>query len=159
MKRLLTFLAIFALGGSIFLISSTAFSAPEDNTPDPHTVKDQTVIEIKDPRVISPEDAKALIDQEGSTYTLLDVRTAEEFTAEHIPGAILIPSEELATRAATELPDKSATIIVYCQTGTRSTVATEELAALGYTDIRNLGGLDDWPYDTTQLATSTDETL
>ena len=68
---------------------------------------------------ISPQEALALM-EEDLNVILLDVRTEEEFQEKHIPGSVLIPDYELAELAAQMLPDKDATILVYCRTGRRS---------------------------------------
>lgn len=98
-------------------------------------------------RRITPEKAKELMDQ-GGEYILLDVRTQEEFNAGYIPGAILIPDFELADRAAAELPQKDAVILVYCRSGRRSAASAQTLAGMGYTQVYDLGGINSWPYET-----------
>ena len=95
---------------------------------------------------ISGAEAKALMDSE-SGYIIIDARTQEEYDEGHIPGAILIPEYEIADRAEKELPDKDQLILVYCRSGRRSKLAAEELLKLGYTDIREFGGIIDWKYD------------
>ena len=95
---------------------------------------------------ISPEEAKALMDTRED-YVILDVRTQEEFDAGHIPGAILIPNTEIADRAEQELPDKDQLLLVYCRSGNRSKQASLILVELGYTNIREFGGINDWPYE------------
>lgn len=95
---------------------------------------------------ITAQEAKALMDsQEG--YIILDVRTQEEYDEGHIPGAILIPNTEIEDRAEEILTDKDQLILVYCRSGRRSKLASEFLAALGYTNIREFGGILDWPYE------------
>ena len=96
---------------------------------------------------ITPEAAKVLMDSETS-YVILDVRTREEFNEKHIPGAILLPDYEVSLRAEEVLLDKDQLILVYCRSGRRSKKASEELVKLGYTNIREFGGIIDWPYDT-----------
>lgn len=81
-----------------------------------------------------------------SNYVILDVRTQEEFDEGHIPGAILIPDYEIEEKAETALPDKNQLILVYCRSGRRSKLAAEQLEILGYTKIREFGGIIDWPY-------------
>ncbi len=98
-------------------------------------------------RTISPEAAKTLLDN-GKELVLVDVRTAEEYAEKHIPGAILIPNEEIGDSRPEELSDLDTTIIVYCRSGNRSKTASEKLIAMGYTDVRDLGGINDWPYAT-----------
>ena len=95
---------------------------------------------------ISPEQAKALLESEEN-YIIIDARTEEEYDAGHIPGAILIPEYEIATRAESELPDKNQLILVYCRSGRRSKIASEELVKLGYTNVKEFGGIIDWKYE------------
>lgn len=95
---------------------------------------------------ISPEEAKVLMDTQED-YVILDVRTQEEFDAGHIPGAILIPNTEIADRAEQELPNKDQLLLVYCRSGNRSKQASQILVELGYTNIREFGGINDWPYE------------
>ena len=75
---------------------------------------------------------------------LVDVRTAEEFAAGHIPGAVNIPNEAIGTDEIPELPDKDQLIMVYCRSGRRSKEAAEKLVKLGYTNIVEFGGILDW---------------
>ena len=96
---------------------------------------------------ITAEEAKKIMDTE-SEYVILDVRTEEEFAQGHIPGAILIPDYEIREEAESSLPDKDALILVYCRSGRRSKNAAQILADLGYTNIREFGGILDWPYET-----------
>lgn len=96
---------------------------------------------------ITAEEAKTMMDKQED-YILLDVRTQEEFDEGHIEGAILIPDNEIATRAEADLTDKGATILLYCRSGRRSKLAAQALADLGYTGIYEFGGIIDWPYET-----------
>lgn len=95
---------------------------------------------------ISAEDAKKLMDT-ASDYIIVDARTTEEFAEGHIPNAILIPEYEIADRAPAELPDKDRLILVYCRSGRRSKIASAALVELGYTNVKEFGGIIDWPYD------------
>ena len=95
---------------------------------------------------ISGAEAKALMDSE-SGYIIIDARTQEEYDQGHIPGAIMIPEYEIADRAEKELPDKDQLILVYCQSGRRSKIAAEELVKLGYTNVKEFGGIIDWEYE------------
>ena len=97
---------------------------------------------------ISAQEAKTIMDTEKD-YIIIDARTEEEFAAGHIANAILIPEYDIAERAEAELPDKDALILVYCRSGRRSKIASEELVKLGYTNVKEFGGIIDWPYDTT----------
>ena len=95
---------------------------------------------------ISGAEAQALMDSE-SGYIILDVREQYEYDEGHIPGAVLIPYGEIADRAEKELPDKDQLILVYCRSGRRSKIAAEELVKLGYTNVKEFGGIIDWKYD------------
>jgi rhodanese-related sulfurtransferase len=95
---------------------------------------------------ITAEKAKQIMDMEEG-YIILDVRTQEEYDEGHIPGAILIPNTEIEDRAEDELTDKNQLILVYCRSGRRSKLAAEILVDLGYTNIREFGGIIDWPYE------------
>ncbi len=94
---------------------------------------------------ISGEEAKHLMDTE-TDYIIIDARTIEEFSEGHIEGAILIPEYEISQRAEKELPDKEQLILVYCRSGRRSKIAARALADLGYTNVREFGGIIDWQY-------------
>lgn len=95
---------------------------------------------------ITAKQAKEIMDSlEG--YVILDTRTQEEYDEEHIPGAILIPHDEIGEKAEAVLPDKDQLILVYCRSGRRSKVAAEALQKLGYTNIKEFGGIIDWPYE------------
>ena len=95
---------------------------------------------------ISGAEAKALMDSE-SGYIIIDARTHEEYDQGHIPGAILIPEYEIADRAEKEFPDKDQLILVYCRSGRRSKIAAEELVKLGYTNVKEFGGIIGWKYE------------
>ena len=95
---------------------------------------------------ISGAEAKALMESE-SGYIILDAREQDEYDEGHIPGAILIPYGEIADRAEKELPDKDQLILVYCRSGRRSKIAAEELVKLGYTNVKEFGGIIDWKYE------------
>ena len=95
---------------------------------------------------ITAEEAKEIMDTE-SGYVILDVRTEEEFSEGHIPGAILIPDYEIGEKAQEVLKEKDRMILVYCRSGRRSKLAADALAKLGYTNIKEFGGIIDWPYD------------
>ena len=78
---------------------------------------------------------------------LIDVREAAEFGAGHIPGAVNLPLGSLTELAAAELPDKDALIYLYCRSGARSQTGALQLVRLGYTNLYDLGGIINWPYD------------
>ena len=95
---------------------------------------------------ITAEEAKQIMDT-GAGYIILDVRTPEEYNEGHIPGATLISHEEIADKAEKVLTDKDQLILVYCRSGRRSKIAAEALIELGYTNIKEFGGIIDWPYE------------
>ena len=95
---------------------------------------------------ISAEQAKTIMDTEKD-YVIIDARTEEEFAEGHIENAILIPEYEIKDRAEKELPDKEQLILVYCRSGRRSKIASEELVKLSYTNVKEFGGIIDWPYE------------
>lgn len=96
---------------------------------------------------ISAEQAKEIMDNQED-YIILDVRTDEEFAEAHIKNAILIPDYEISEKAEKVLTDKNQLILVYCRSGRRSKNAASELATLGYSNIKEFGGIIDWPYGT-----------
>ena len=84
---------------------------------------------------------------EGNT-TVVDVRTAEEYAAGHIPDSILVPVESIGYTKPVELPDTEAVLLVHCRTGIRSKRASDQLVELGYKHVYDFGGIVDWPYET-----------
>ena len=99
------------------------------------------------PRTLTAEEAHEFLFYEDSVRVLLDVRTEEEFQEMHIPGALLIPLQELQVRALAELLDKDTPILVYCRSGRRSAEAAQLLMELGYLDVFDIGGIDSWPFE------------
>lgn len=134
MKNITRRLMIFMLTLSLFGLASCGSADNDKNT-------DLTYEQI------SAEEAKTIMDTEKA-YIIIDARTESEFAGGHIEGAILIPEYEIAQRAEKELPDKDALILVYCRSGRRSKIASEELVRLGYTNVKEFGGIIDWPYET-----------
>ena len=94
---------------------------------------------------ITPEEAKKIMDS-GEEHIILDVREQEEYDQGHIPGAILIPYTEIEIKAEEMLHDKDKIILVYCRSGRRSKIAAESLSNLGYSNVKEFGGIMDWPY-------------
>lgn len=95
---------------------------------------------------ISQDEAKRIMDTE-SDYIIIDARTQEEFDEGHIENAILIPEYEIQKKAPELIPDKNALILVYCRSGRRSKIASEALVQLGYTNVKEFGGIIDWEYE------------
>lgn len=94
-------------------------------------------------RRVSMQEAAALM-EEGGDYLLLDVRTEAEYASGHIPGAVCVPNETIGQEPPAALPELDQTILIYCRSGNRSRQAAEKLAALGYTHLIEIGGINDW---------------
>lgn len=105
-------------------------------------------VEEKTYEQISQADAKSLMDSE-TDYIILDVRTQEEYEEGHIVDAICIPNETIDETVIEALPDKEQLILVYCRSGNRSAQASEKLAKLGYSNIKEFGGINTWQYEIT----------
>jgi rhodanese-related sulfurtransferase len=101
--------------------------------------------------VITAEEAHDRMSS-GDPVTILDVRTAGEYESGHIPGAILVPNEDISDTPPAELPVKDAEILVYCRSGNRSAQAARKLAAMGYTGVYDFGGINSWTYETQEGA-------
>ena len=98
---------------------------------------------------ITAEEPKKIMDSEEG-YIILDTRTQAEYDEGHIPGAIVISHDEITEKAEEVLTDKNRLILVYCRSGRRSKIAAEALVELGYTNIKEFGGIIDWPYEVEQ---------
>ena len=98
-------------------------------------------------RQVTMEEAVAMMAEEEH-YIILDVRTREEYADKHIPGAVCVPNETIGSEEIPELPDKEQLILVYCRSGNRSKQASAKLVELGYTNIVEFGGINDWTGET-----------
>lgn len=97
---------------------------------------------------ITPQQAKARMAEPG--VIVLDVRMQQEYDAGHITNAVLLPLpliEAGDAAVAKVLPDKDAEILVYCRSGRRSAIAANALINMGYTNVLDFGGINDWPYE------------
>ena len=95
---------------------------------------------------ITQEAAKEMMDTQE--VVILDVREQDEFDAGHIPGAILLPVGTITEdTAAAVIDDLDTVVLVYCRSGNRSKTASQALADLGYTNVYEFGGINDWPYE------------
>jgi rhodanese-related sulfurtransferase len=96
---------------------------------------------------ITPEEAHAMLETDKGAL-LVDVRSPEEHESGHIIGSLCVPLPDISEDISrTPLPkDKSAAIIVYCQSGIRSQKAYELLKKAGYQAVYDVGGIKDWPY-------------
>ncbi len=92
---------------------------------------------------ISQDEAREMMLRDDG-HVILDVRRQDEFDAGHIPGAILIPNEDIDTTPPKELPDLNQVILIYCRSGNRSKQAAQKLFDMGYTNLYEFGGIITW---------------
>lgn len=85
--------------------------------------------------------------QNQENFVLVDVREQDEYDEGHIPQSILIPLGTIDEDFETKVPSKNQKIVIYCRTGRRSQEAYHKIVDLGYTDVYDLGGIQDWEYD------------
>jgi len=102
---------------------------------------------------ISQDEARKMMEQDDG-HVIVDVRRPDEFAAGHIPGAICIPNENIGSEQPEELPDLDQVILIYCRSGNRSKKAAQKLFDMGYTNIYEFGGINDW---TGEVVTETSE--
>ena len=127
-----------ALATSLALLSGCTLSKTKADTAEDMTGKAAY-------QKISTEDAyEMMVSQE---VVIVDVRTPEEYDGGHIPNAILVPNESIGDDMPEALPDKEATLLIYCRSGRRSKEDSEKLLKLGYKSIYEFGGIIDWPYE------------
>ena len=138
MKKLILLITL-----SLFLLTSCVFGESGKGTENEEDMKNEPISYEK----ISAKEAKALMDSEKG-YIIIDARTEREYAEGHIQGALLIPEYEISERAEEEIPDKDTLVLVYCRSGRRSKIAAEELVKLGYTNVKEFGGIIDWEYGT-----------
>ncbi|MBS1108176.1 MAG: Rhodanese-like protein [Anaeromyxobacteraceae bacterium] len=93
------------------------------------------------PGLVDGATAKALV---GAGAKVVDVRTPQEFASGHVPGAINIPYEDIARRAA-EIGPPSTPVVLYCRTGRRSGIAAEALQKAGYSRLYDFKSVTAWP--------------
>ncbi len=98
-------------------------------------------------QTITPEKAYQRLDQEEG-IVLIDVRTEEEYQEKHIPGSVLLPLSELEKEIEEVVQDKETVVFIYCRSGNRSAQGAKILSEMGYTEVYDLGGIIDWPYET-----------
>ena len=103
---------------------------------------------------ISQDEAKQMMQQDDG-HVIVDVRRPDEFAAGHIPGAICIPNETIGSDQPEELPDLAQVILVYCRSGNRSKQAAQKLFDMGYINVYEFGGINDW---TGEVVTETPDT-
>lgn len=105
-------------------------------------------------RQISQDEAMKMMARDDG-HVVVDVRRQDEYDTGHIPDAILIPNESIGCDPPEALPDYDQIILIYCRTGNRSKQAAEKLAAMGYTNIYEFGGINTWEGD---IVTNEEET-
>lgn len=94
------------------------------------------------PHELSNAELEAMI-AEGTAPVLIDVREETEYQAGHIPGAILVPIEQIES-GLSDLP-ADAQIAVICRSGRRSDYACQMLARQGYSRVKNVvPGMSEW---------------
>lgn len=133
LKLVVPFTFMFVILFSIFGLTGCSNSTNRSNTVSNSNTYQQ----------ITAEEAAKMMQSE-TDYIVLDVRTEQEYASGHIPGAVNIPNETIASGAIQQLPDKEQLILVYCRSGNRSKQASEKLVNLGYTNIVEFGGINDW---------------
>lgn len=131
--------------GAIYILAVGILSACATAKKDSASETKKAV--LSEYKKLTPEDAKKRM-EENSDLIIVDVRSQEEYDEGHIGNAIVIPVGTIGDKDPEMLPDKDAEILVYCRSGVRSKQAAEKLLELGYTNIIDIGGIIDWPYET-----------
>lgn len=130
--------------GTALIFSATALAGCADNTGTSNT--QDTTTQSEDAMSISAEDVKAMVDA-GDDFVLLDVRTPEEYAEAHIATAENLPVDSIdADTAAEFIPSTDTPVVVYCRSGHRAGIALETLQSLGYTNVKNMGGISEWTW-------------
>lgn len=94
---------------------------------------------------ITPKEVKEKLDRKDS-FLLFDVRNPDEYAGGHLEHSISLPLGSLASHVAKYARSKDAEIVVYCLSGARSSRAAAGLSQMGYTNVKNMGGISSWPY-------------
>ena len=133
--RSLTFFALLLLAvTSLPSTWATELARPASAEPAGPTVT------LPAPGIVDGAGARRLV---AAGVKVVDVRTADEFAAGHVPGAVNIPFDELPRRHA-EVGPPSAPVLLYCRSGRRSSIATATLREKGFTRIYDLQAYDRW---------------
>ena len=135
MRQILLFAALAA---SLALLAGCALSKTKKDTSEDTTDKAAY-------HKISVEEAYEMM--ASQEVVVVDVRTREEHESGHIENAVLVPNESIGSEMPEALPDKEATLLVYCRSGRRSKEAAQKLLSLGYQNVYDFGGVIDWPYE------------
>lgn len=126
----------------IIMLCLTGCSGNVGNTS--ATMSQEQLLQYKQ---ISQEEAKEMMNREDG-HIIVDVRRRDEYDEGHLPDAILIPNESIDKSRPKELPDLDQIILVYCRSGRRSKEASEKLAAMGYKNVYEFGGIITWTGET-----------
>ena len=135
MRQILLFAALAA---SLALLAGCALSKTKKDTSEDTTDKAAY-------HKISVEEAYEMM--ASQEVVVVDVRTREEHESGHIENAVLVPTESIGSEMPEALPDKEATLLIYCRSGRRSKEAAQKLLSLGYQNVYDFGGVIDWPYE------------
>lgn len=150
MRKILSLLLVLCLSICIFAGCSSNKELNTSNNLDKAEKRDvvstQNTSEQITFETISVEEAKRIMDTQND-YVILDVREYDEYNTGHIKNAKLLPVGEIFSRADEVIPNKNQLILVYCRSGNRSRKAASELSSLGYTNVKNFGGILDWHYE------------
>lgn len=130
MKTTITVLVILFVSGAVL------FAGGRGEAKDQGTAAGAEIEPLSSERL-----AEIIAANDPNTY-LVDVRTEEEYNSGAIPSAINIPFDAIADNLPTE--DRTARIIVYCRSGNRSGVASDTLEDLGFTNVLDFGGVNNW---------------
>ena len=134
MRQILLFAALAA---SLALLADCTLSKAKKDTED---MTDKAAYQK-----ISAEEAYEMMTSQE--VVVVDVRTREEYDGGHIENAVLVPNESIGSEMPEALPDKEATLLIYCRSGRRGKQAAEKLLSLGYQNVYDFGGVIDWPYE------------
>lgn len=143
-KAMIMALAFLLIGMTACEVAGIKITEEESKNPTSIQKEGSEVLNFQE---ITPEEAKKRLESEAGII-LLDVRTPEENEEKRIPNSLLIPVDNIEKEAVTKLTDKEATLFVYCRSGRRSAIAAKALTEMGYTKVFDLGGINDWPYET-----------
>lgn len=127
---------------ALFIILSTLFISGCTTLNKEISSKDQESVKVSK---ITSEEAKE--EMNNRDVIILDVRTEDEYNSGHIENSVLIPVDDLEDKAEELLVNKEQKILVYCRSGNRSKKAADLLVEMGYTNVYDLGGIKDWPYE------------
>ena len=142
-KKRMVFSVVLLL--CIILIACGQTKEKEDLIEETTTETEEEQLTMKFERITMEEAKRLMVEEEE--YVILDVRRKEEYAQGHIPGAVCIPNESIGEEMLEELPEKDQLLLVYCRSGNRSKQAAAKLAEIGYSNIKEFGGILDWDGD------------